>query len=84
MGKKRRGHYCFGCGRYRANEKFCGKGVNIDEDGPYIEGDFFEYEPTGEQATYLKLIPEIEAVIQKRVQEEEDHLLNLMFGYIEE
>lgn len=26
MGKKRRGHYCFGCDRYRANEKFSGKG----------------------------------------------------------
>ncbi|RXI96569.1 hypothetical protein DS745_22970 [Anaerobacillus alkaliphilus] len=26
MGKKRSGHYCFVCGRYRANEKFSGKG----------------------------------------------------------
>ena len=27
MGKKKRqGHYCRGCGRYRANEKFSGKG----------------------------------------------------------
>ena len=26
MGKKRRGHYCKECGRYRANEKFNGKG----------------------------------------------------------
>ncbi|MFS0862017.1 hypothetical protein [Fredinandcohnia sp. 179-A 10B2 NHS] len=26
MGKKKRGHYCFKCGRDRANEKFSGKG----------------------------------------------------------
>lgn len=26
MGKKRRGHYCIECDRYRANEKFNGKG----------------------------------------------------------
>lgn len=26
MKKKRCGHYCFMCGRYRANEKFSGKG----------------------------------------------------------
>ncbi|MFV2049617.1 hypothetical protein ACEWK1_19955 [Metabacillus sp. YM-086] len=26
MGKKKQGHYCFGCDRYRANEKFSGKG----------------------------------------------------------
>ncbi|HIE55860.1 MAG TPA: hypothetical protein EYP90_11905 [Chromatiaceae bacterium] len=24
--KKRQGHYCWVCGRYRANEKFSGKG----------------------------------------------------------
>ncbi|MBZ0309938.1 MAG: hypothetical protein K8I82_28000, partial [Anaerolineae bacterium] len=26
MGKKQQGHYCRMCGRYRANEKFSGKG----------------------------------------------------------
>lgn len=57
--------------------------VNIDESGPYREGDKSEYEPTANQIKYLKLVPEIEAVIYKRVQEDEDHLLNIMFGYIE-
>jgi hypothetical protein len=26
MARKKRGHYCFGCDRHRANEKFSGKG----------------------------------------------------------
>jgi hypothetical protein len=50
---------------------------------PDREGDISEYEPTANQIKYLKLVPEIEAVLNKLVQEDEDHLLNSMFGYIE-
>ncbi|PMC35753.1 hypothetical protein CJ195_18420 [Bacillus sp. UMB0899] len=192
MGKKRSGHYCFGCDRYRANEKFSGKGhrqhickdckskgkgkktfpdkkpqynrfikllkvtcvvfkekneylffsihgqiymirnleeqlshelifiykyskdhspsitltdvwsdnlddiiealliktdykfdvgINIENDG-YMVNDMFGYEPTVRELRYLRLIPEIEDVIQKQLQEEVDHLVNVMFGYL--
>ncbi|MGM0878494.1 MAG: hypothetical protein ACQEWV_28310 [Bacillota bacterium] len=56
--------------------------VYIDEEGPNIEEDLTDYELTAKQVKYLSLVQEIESVIQKRVEEDED-ILNNMFGYIE-
>lgn len=44
--------------------------------------DMFGYEPTARELHYLRLIPEIEDVIQKQLQEEVNHLINVMFGYL--
>ncbi|PGT80939.1 hypothetical protein [Bacillus sp. AFS040349] len=192
MGKKKHGHYCFGCDRYRANEKFSGKGhrqhickeckskgkgkenfldvkphhnrfikllkvkcvvfkeeneylffsirgqtyliTNLEdqplyalnfiykfnkksspilaltgelndhpddvfealmmktenkyqhaiciEDEEYMVNDMYGYKPTDKEYQYLRLITKIEAIISKRMKEEENHLLNIMFSYL--